>query len=91
MAELGRGLAEVGAGFDVLPTPLRTKSDDAVVAAGEFSTDLGHGAAVFALSWPSALQAYGQCCALLAAHVGAASLELQAIDSDGADQLRGPR
>ena len=89
MAGLRTSLAQVGAEFDVLPVPLRAKADDAVEAAGEFAAELGQGAAVFALSWTSALQAYGQCCALLGAHVGAASLEMQAIDRSGADALRG--
>lgn len=91
MAQLRASLAELGEGFDVLPQPLRGKADDAVASAGEFGADLGQGAAVFALSWTSALQAYGQSCALLGAHVGAASLEMQAIDRDGAAQLRGPQ
>ncbi len=91
MQDLGRALADVGEGFDALATPVRSRADDAVEVAGEFSPELAPGGAVFAPSWTSALRAYAECCQLLSSHVGASSVPLQALDAGGAASLRAPR
>lgn len=88
MAVLRQSMGAVAEGFDVLPAPVRAKADDVVAAAGELGASLAHGAAAFALSWTSALQAYGESCALLGGHVGEASVQMQAIDHAGAVSLR---
>lgn len=67
--------------FAALPSPLRGRADDAVEAVGEFSGDLREGAAAFALSWTAALDAYAECGSLLAADVGASSLQLQQLEA----------
>jgi hypothetical protein len=91
MNGLRSSLVAAGHGFSALPVPVRARADAAVEALGELGADLAPGAAVFALSWTSALEAYGECCALLGAHVGASAVDLTALDAAGAEGLRAPR
>ena len=90
LLDLSGQLTAVGDRCRDLPAPLRQRTDAAVDEAGEFSGDLEHGAAVFALSWTAAFSAYADCCALLAGNTGRSSLQLVALDEAAAGSLSGP-
>lgn len=90
MSGLAASLDGVAEEFAAGSAPVRAHVDEAVAAAGEFASSLGLGAATFALSWTSAFGAYAQSCRLLSTHVGSSSLQLQAVDSEGAAAFAGP-
>ena len=80
MTRLRGELAAMGEGLSAQPGALRAHCSDAMAGAGEVERSLSEGATTFLLSWSAALEAYGDCCRLLADHVDLSVLRLREVD-----------
>ena len=80
MTRLRAELAAMGEGLSAQPQVVRAHCAEAVAGAGEIGRSLSGGATAFLLSWSAALQAYADCCQLLADHVDLSVLRLREVD-----------